>query len=295
MHLAMQDIISGLLEGGVIALLAVSLSVVFGVMKIVNFAQADFMVVGMYGAYTIASRFHVPAAALGFIVFLPAVLLGVLVYVGIVSRGASRGESLGGFSHSQLLLTFALSIVIEALLQAIYGAAPVTLPGASTYSTWRIGGYAIDVPRLEAFVISLIVSVLLLAFLRFTQTGRQIRATASDETAAQLVGISVARVKQIVFGISIGLAALAGGVLIGFYPASPSTGSDFIFLMFAAIALGGLGNVLGALVGGLLIGLAQGVAEVALPLELNSVAVFAIFLAVIFLRPNGIFGVSARL
>lgn len=294
MHLQIETLLSSILQGGVLALLAVSLSLVFGVMRIVNFAQADFMALGMYGVVVAVSLVHVPSVVLGFAMFIPGLIVGVVVYRGLLAGQASAG-SLGGFQHSQLLLTYALALIIEAGAQIVFSGTPRTVGGSVKLATWSLAGFTMDLPRTIAFVVAIVLSLALLAFLRSTQTGRRIRATAADDRAAQIVGINVVQVRTLVFGTSIGLAAVAGGILVAYYPVTPTTGGNFIFMMFAAVALGGLGNIVGSLVGGLIIGLAQGLGEIFMPLQLVDVVIFGIFLAVIFVRPTGIFGSTTRL
>jgi branched-chain amino acid transport system permease protein len=297
LHADLETLLSGVLQGGVIALLAISMSLVFGVMRIVNFAQADFMMLGMYGVVTLSPYIPGPALLTGLLVFIPGSLFGFIVYRLLLSR-SQGGAALGGFQHSQFLLTFALSLVIESIVQTIWGSTPRNVigpDGDSNIVAWSIAGLSVDRARLFAFIASVILGIVLLVFLRVTQTGRRIRATAADDMAAQIVGINVSRVRTVVFAASVGLAGVAGGVLVGYFPATPDVGSSFLFYMFAALALGGLGNVLGALLGGLVIGIAQAIAELTLPLQLTDVAVFCLFLVVISVRPTGLLSKAVRI
>jgi branched-chain amino acid transport system permease protein len=294
MHVALQTLVSSILSGGVLALIAMSLALVFGVLRIVNFAQADFMMLGMYGVVFLAADTHAPSLLLGILMFIPGVLLGAGIYKLLLVRRGGGGPSFGGFAHDQLLITFALSLIIESAAAMLFSGTPRTLNPGKAIRTWDLGGFALDQARVIAFVASVVIGVALLWYLNNTQSGRRIRATAADDVAAQIVGVNVARVRTVVFATSIGLAGVAGGILVGYYPVTPTTGANFLFYAFAALALGGLGNVLGALVGGLIIGIAQGIAQIFISLQLTDFVVFGIFLVVIFISPNGILGKAVR-
>lgn len=294
MHVAVQTLVSSILSGGVLALIAMSMALVFGVLRIVNFAQADFMMFGMYGVVFLVADTHAPSLLVGILMFIPGVLVGAVIYKLLLVQRGKGGATLGGFSHDQLLITFALSLIIESAAAMLFSGTPRTLHPGKGIETVTIGGFALDQARLIAFVASVVIGVGLLAYLNSTQSGRRIRATAADDVAAQIVGVNVARIRTVVFATSIGLAAVAGGILVGYYPVTPTTGANFLFYAFAALALGGLGNVLGALIGGLLIGIAQGISEIFISLQLTDFMVFGIFLLMIFISPNGILGKAVR-
>lgn len=175
----------------------------------------------------------------------------------------------------------------------LFGSTPRLLSSAFT-GAWAIGDILFNKPRTVGFAVAAVAIALLFWMLKRSKTGRLLRATADDTTAAIYMGIDVRRAHMIAFAIGTGLAGVGGGILATFYPTQPYVGEDFIVLMFVAVVLGGLGSVTGAVLGGLIIGMAQAFAPLLLPLDLQNVVVFVIFLIVLFLRPQGILGRAAQ-
>lgn len=290
----LQLVITGLQQGGIIALLAVGLSLMFGVLRLVNFAQADFMMLGMYGVVTLSTLASVNFALLAALLAIPGFALGWLIYRFVI-RQVGKTKLGAAPEHAQLLATLGLSLILQNLAQAIWGATPLSLPGTQTLDVWNIGPLVIDKPRTVAFVVAIVVVAIMLVVLRRTHIGRSVRAAASDAEAASYAGINVRRAYSVTFAVSIALSVVAGGILVSYYPVDPQTGSDFILLMFTAIILGGLRSVVGALVGGLIIGLVQALSQIIIPLQLNEAVVFALFLLIMLFRPAGLFGEVTRL
>lgn len=292
-HHVAQLIVTGILQGGILALLSVGLSLIFGVVRVVNFAQADFMMLGMYAAFFAASALAWNATFLALILFLPSLIVGGLVYVLVIRRVHAATEVLGGVENAQLMITLAVSLILQNGALMLFGANPRTLQTGQVLQVWNVLGITVDKPRLLAFVIAVLLGAGLLIVLR-TRAGRALRAAADDAEAASYCGVNVGRVYAASFAIAVGLAAVAGGVLVSYYPVQPLTGMNFLLLMFTAVLLGGLGNVGGALLGGLILGLLQALAGLVLPLQLSNLVVFGVFLVVLFFRPNGIFGKAQR-
>jgi branched-chain amino acid transport system permease protein len=290
----LQLVIAGLQQGGIIALLSMGLALMFGVLRVVNFAQADFMMLGMYGVVLIYSLWHINFIGASLIMALPAFVVGLLVYQFII-RQVAKAKLTSAPEHAQLLATLGLSLVIQNGAEMIWGATPKTLGSSQSLSVWRIGSLTIDQPRTIAFGIAVAVAIAMLAILRGTYIGRAVRAAASDREAAGYVGINVRVAYAATFAVSIALSVVVGGILVSYYPVTPIAGNDFILLMFTAVIMGGLGNVIGAMVSGLLLGLVQSLSQLVVPLELNSAVVFGLFLAMMLVRPSGIFGEVTRL
>jgi branched-chain amino acid transport system permease protein len=287
-----QQLVSGLMTGGVLALLAGGLALIFGVMGMVNFAHGDFVMLGMYAAFFTVAGLAVPFAAAA-IMFLPVfIAFGWLLHRGLIGRLLVRRDGSSGGHDPQLLLTLGLSLILQNGALLLFGA--TTRGGSASNSPITVAGIVIDPQRLIAGVAGVAVTALLFIFLNRTSRGRSMRAAAADPIAAQYSGIDVNGQQRWAFAIGTGMAGVGGGLLAGFYPIQPFVSFDFIILMFAAVVLGGLGSVPGACLGGLIIGVVQGLGQLVLPLQLQSLTVFVIFLLVLFVRPQGIFGQKVR-
>jgi len=290
----LQLVLSGLQQGGVLALLSMGLALMFGVLRVVNFAQADFMMLGMYGAILMYAAFQLNFAETSLLLVIPAFIVGWLVYELIIRRVA-QAKLTSTPEHAQLLATLGLSLIIQNTAEMVWGATPLNLESSQQLSMWHIGSLSIDQPRTIAFGIAIAIGIIMLLVLRGTYIGRAVRAAASDQEAASYVGVNVRRVYGATFGVAVAISVIVGSVLVSYYPATPLAGNDFILLMFTAVILGGLGNVMGAMVGGLLLGLIQSLSQLFIPLELNSAVVFVLFLVMMLVRPSGIFGEVNRL
>ena len=284
----LQYVLDGLLLGGVYALLAAGLSLIFGVMRVINFAQGEFMMLGMYAAYLGTTLFGLDP----YLVALPAaafiLLLGVLFATGLLER-IPRGDQ-----DAQLLLTLGLSLFLQNLAIALFGVTPHAVLRPYSNTLVPLGGLYLHVSWLYACLASLLVMLALYLFLNRTWLGRALRATADDASAASYVGISVRRMHAIAFGIGVGLAALAGTLIATFHGVLPTVGQDFVLIMFVAVVLGGLGSIPGAVLGAFFVGLVQSLAGAAVPLQLQNAVVFVLFVVVLLLRPRGLFGLRTR-
>jgi branched-chain amino acid transport system permease protein len=290
----LQLVVTGLQQGGIIALLSMGLALMFGVLRVVNFAQADFMMLGMYGVVLLYNLLRINFIGGAILLAVPAFIVGLLVHQVII-RQVAKAKLTSSPAHAQLLATLGLSLVIQNGAEMIFGATPLTLASSQTLRVWHLGGLVIDQPRTIAFGIAVAMAIAMLATLRGTALGRAVRAAASDPEAAGYVGVNVRLAYAGTFATAITISVVVGGILVSYYPVTPVTGNDFILLMFTAVILGGLGNVVGAMVGGLILGLVQSLSQLVVPLELNSAVVFGLFLAMMLVRPAGIFGEVTRL
>ncbi len=300
----LQSLMSGLLIGSVYGLLCLGLGLIFGVMRVVNFAQGEFMMLAMYAtmaiAYLLASSIGAGAAAY------PAVIIAtvaVAIFGGAVQRwllapvSETRIGQRSEGQNAQLILTLGLSLVIQNVALMLLGSATVGLRTPLSSQAWEIDlGGAMSVflnkARVIAAVLAVLVGLLASISLKRLATGRHLRAAADDPDAATYCGVSVSRAHLVAFVLGTGLTALAGGLLATNYPFNPFVGLDFIVVMYAGVVLGGMGSIGGAFWGGMTIGMVQQTASLVLPTQLQNTAIFVIFLLVIIVRPQGFFGRS---
>ena len=284
----LQAIAGGLLLGGVYALLGSGLSLIFGVMRVVNFAHAEFMMLGMFATYFSATALN-----------LDPLLLALPVGIGLGALGFVVGRTLlervpRGDQNAQLILTLGVSLILQNLVLVTLGPTPHVLVRSYTNTYWSPAGLFINYARLYACVVSLLVMGALYAFLSRTWIGRAMRATADDPVSASGVGINVRRMHVTAFMLGCGLAGLAGTLMVTFTAAAPSIGNDFIVIIFLAVVLGGLGSIGGATLGAFLVGLVQSFSGLLLPLQLQNVTLFVVFVVVLLVRPQGLFGFQRR-
>jgi branched-chain amino acid transport system permease protein len=189
---------------------------------------------------------------------------------------------------AQIFLTVGLLIVLENLALMLFGSEFRSVQTAYQTSALRLGPLLFSVPYLAAFAVSSVAGLAIWWVLKKTWWGKTVRATAQDPMAAQLLGISPSRAHQLVFGLGVGLTALGGGIILPSLTVSPSIGGQFGVLMFTVVVLGGLGNVLGAVVGGLAVGIIQSLSGLFMPIQLQNLALFVIFILVLAFRPEGL-------
>jgi branched-chain amino acid transport system permease protein len=284
----LQAIVGGLLLGGIYALLAAGLTLIFGVMRVINFAQAEFMMVGMFATYVLATGLGMDPLLLALPIGGILALLGMVLAQGLLER-VPRGDH-----NAQLILTLGVSLVLQNLMLVVFGPTPRPVVRPYTNSYWTPFDLFINEARLFACLASLVIMVALYLFLTRTWTGRAMRATADDPVAAGGVGINVRRTHVLAFMVGTGLAGVAGTLIVTFTAAAPSIGNDFIIIMFLAIVLGGLGSVAGATLGAFVVGLVQSISGLLLPLQLQNVMLFVVFVLILLVRPQGLFGLRQR-
>lgn len=283
-----QSLVGGILMGGVYALLASGLALIFGVMRVINFAQADYMMIGMFAAFLGAAYLDLDPILIAIPISIVVAFIGFL-FARTLLENVPRGDH-----NSQLILTLGASLVFQNIALMIAGPTPrvVVRPYTNAYlMPWDL---FVNEARLYAFCASLVVMVLLYLFLTRTWTGRAMRATADDPMPAAGVGIDVRRTHVLAFSLGSGLAGLAGALLSTFHATVPTVGNDYIVIMFLAVVMGGLGSLAGAAVSAFVVGLVQSISTLLIPLQLQNVGLFVIFILVLVLRPQGLFGQRQR-
>ena len=282
-----QTIVTALLLGGVYALVASGLSLIFGVMRVLNFAQGSFLMLGMYLAYEAWRRFELDPFVAAVPVAVILFFFGAIFSLGLLERIPGRHDA-------QLLLTLGAAIVLDNGALLVFGAEPKAIATSYSAEAYDVGGILMNKARLYTLVAAVVIIAALSLFLRRTTIGRSMRALADNPTACALCGVDVRAVNTLAFGLGAALAGLGGSLLMSFYPASPEVGYDFVLIMFLAVVLGGLGSVIAPAVAAVAIAGILGFAELLLPLRLQNLAVFVLFLLVLFVRPQGFVGVRIR-
>ncbi len=286
--LFLQAIIAGVLQGGVYALVAMALALVFGVMRILNFAHGDLLMVGMYGIVLLSQSLGIGALAAGAVILPFMCLLGFILFI-TVFRPILKSTPL-----MQAQLTIGLSFVIQSIALIAFGADLLNVPSAMSTATAKIFGQIIPLALLIGFAVSIGVSAVLSWFLLRTETGYLIRATAQDATMARLCGINVPRVQMWVFATSIGLLAIPAGCLMMFFHVTPMVGIQFSLLSLLIVVLGGLGDLRGAFVGGILIGVIESLSSAFLNSAAAPALIYVVFGLTLLVRPRGLFGQGAN-
>lgn len=282
----LQAVLDGLMIGGVYAVISIGLTLVFGVMGIINFAQAEFLMLGMFVAY-FAWQFLGLDPLIGSVLSFAIIFgVGVLVQMTLIQR------VLHAPPVAQIFVTVGLLIVIENLALIAFGSDFRSVSTPYQTSALRLGPLFLSVPYLAAFLMSLLSGCALWLFTNKTWYGRAMRATAQDPMAAHLMGIDADRMRQIAFGLGVGLTAFGGAVILPYFTVQPTVGQQFVVLMFTAVVLGGLGSVAGAVVGGLAVGVIQSVSTLFFPIQLQNLILFIVFITVLALRPTGLLGAA---
>lgn len=279
-----QALVSGLLLGGVYSLVAMGLTLIFGVLEIVNFAHGALMTLGMYCSFVLASDVGVPVY-----LTLP-VTVAALFALGAIVQRAVIAPAMGQPLENQLLLTLGIAIVIQNALLLGFTGTPKQVDVSFGNDSVDILGASANVTRLIAFGGALALAGCLYVLLRRTRLGTAIRAVASNPTGASMVGVDVGHIYMVTFAIGTACVGAAAALVLPFLSLQPATGETFNILAFVVVVLGGLGNVIGALLGGLLIGLTQELGGVLFPEQSDLLVVFIVFILALFLRPQGLLG-----
>jgi branched-chain amino acid transport system permease protein len=286
-EILLEAVANGLLMGAVYGLVALGLTLVYGVLHIINFAHGALLTLAMYAAFVAHGAFGldpyaamIPLAGLFFV-------LGYLVQRLVISP-ASRGDD-----SNMLLVTLGLSIIIENAMLAIFRSDTLTVRVPYAMSMVEMGDVLLSLPRLIGFGVTLLVALLLFVLMTRTDTGRAIRAVAKERIGAALVGIDVAHIYAVTFGIGTACLAIAACLLLPSFYVSPRVGNAFVLVAFTIVVLGGMGSVTGALVGGLFIGVVESLSGLYFGDSLGQIGIFLIFILVLLLRPTGLFGARA--
>jgi len=280
-------ILNGLLTGAVYALVALGLTLIYGVLHIINFAHGALLSAALFAAFFAFTL-------LGLDPYLAVFLLAPVFFAaGYALQRFVIGPASQGDDRNMLLVTLGLSIVIENALLYAFRADTRTIEVPYAFETIDLGFTFLPIPRLIGFGVVLVVALMLWAIMRFTDVGKAIRAVAKEKLGAQLSGIDVAHVYAMTFGLGTACVAVAACLLIPTYYVNPMVGDAFVLVAFTIVVLGGMGSVPGALLGGLLIGVVESLSGLFLGESLGQIGIFLIFIAVLLVRPTGMFGAKA--
>jgi branched-chain amino acid transport system permease protein len=276
--------VAGVLTGLVYGLMALGLSVIFGVVRIVNFAHGEMMSIAMYLAVVLFSTFHldplimlVPIAAVMFV-------FGYVLQARLINPFITRPE------HSQFLLVVALAIVIVNVLLIVFGPDARTVQTSYAYDSFQLGPVLVDASKLYAGAAAIVFATALFAFFRFSLFGKAIRACADNYTGALVVGLNVKQLYAVTFGLGAACVGAAGSMMTLIVDVTPNIGPAYTLLAFVIVITGGLGSMAGALLGGMLIGLTEAMAGLLFTPSAKSMFAFGILVLVLLFRPQGILG-----
>lgn len=286
--LLLQAIVYGLIMGSIYALTASGLTLILGVLKIINVSHGEFLMVAMYAAYYLFAGFHLDPFLSIFIVLPLLFFLGAILFYFLIRPILKAPEI------NQILLTIGISIFLQNLALALFTGDFRTLELSYSQKTLSLGEIAVGLPHFIAFFISISVTLGFYWFLKATDLGRSIRAAAQNQEAAILFGINVDRIYLITFSIGSACLGVAGPLLATFYYVTPTVGTVFLLTAFVVVILGGMGNFLGAFFGGLLIGLTESVSAIFMPGSLSPVFTFVVLIIILLLKPEGLFGRRIR-
>jgi len=280
-------ILNGLLTGAVYALVALGLTLIYGVLHIINFAHGALLSMALFGAF-FAFRL------LGLDPYLAALFLAPALFAfGYALQRFIIGPASHGDDRNILLVTLGVSVVIENVLLYAFRADTRTIDVPYAFQTLDLGFTFLPIPRVIGFGAVLAVAVALWALMTWTDLGKAIRAVAKEKLGAELVGIDVSHVYAVTFGLGTACVAIAACLLIPTYYVNPTVGEAFVLIAFTIVVLGGMGSVPGALIGGLLIGVVESLSGLFLGESLGQIGIFLIFIMVLLVRPTGLFGVKA--
>ncbi len=307
----LQALFAGLSLGALYGLMCVGLALIFSVMRVINFAQGELMVAGMYASLFVFAPLGVGAAlgpyagpvvaALvgGALVF----VLGMALYEGLLRHiSGMQAAGMEGEGHNpQLTLTLGVSLILSNGALLVFGSSPRSVRTPMSANAWEVQPLPglevtlfLNQARTVGAVVAVGVAVAMALFVARSRRGKMLRAAADNPEAATYMGINVGHAYRLAFGIGAAITGVAGGLVASFLPFQPYTGIEFVMVMYAGVVLGGMGSVGGAFIGGLVIGLVQQLSTLVLPQQLQNTAVFVIFLLVILLRPQGLFGRSVE-
>ena len=286
MRVLLQSTASGILIGGVYALVGIGLTIIYGVMRVINFAHGELLMIGMYLTWIIFTSFGVDPF-LSIAITIPAMFLfGAFLQRVLINR------VLNALPQNQILLTIGLGLVLSNLVMLIYTSDYKIITTRYSSSTINFAGLPISTPLAISLLITTVITAILYFFLLKTDTGQAIRATAQDRDAAQLMGINVKRMSVLAFGIGTALAGTAGALVSPTYYIFPQVGGAFTLKAFVIVVLGGMGSVIGATLGGIIIGVTESLAAVYVSSGMKEVFVYVLFLLVLLFKPAGLLGRS---
>jgi branched-chain amino acid transport system permease protein len=288
MSTLVQTLIFGILTGGVYALLSSGLTLVFGVMKIVNLAQGAFLILSAYLNYTLWSRFGIDPLLGAFLVAPFMALLGVVLYKTVVERAQRIDHGLA------IVATFGLALVAEGCIALIWGPDPVSATPSYFNNAFQIGSVVVPRAQLYACVMAVLITVVLQVIIRRTWLGHAITAASENPEGARLVGVDPARVGTAIFALAVGTTAFGGAALSFLYQFVPDSQDVWIGLTLSVVILGGLGSIPGVVAGGLVLGLTQALTSTYLSVRWSTAVPLLLILVVLTIRPQGLLAPRVR-
>lgn len=283
-----QSIINGLSMGGIYALIATGVTIIFGVMKMVNFAMGEFLMVGMYMTWIGYAMFGGNAY-----MQVPLVIIGMAIMAYICFK-LTVSNVLGKSSTAYILMTVGLSFVLQNLAQIIFGPNYKTIPAAVNTKTIALGSFSVTLPRLIAFVVAMVLIFTISEVIGKTNLGRAMRATSEKVPVAEMLGIDTKKTFTMAFIIGIVLAGIAGMLVCPMYDIKPTAGTIFKSTALMIVVLGGIGSIKGAFLCGMFVGLVEQLVSTFISADLGPAAVFVFFLLVVYFKPQGLFGRKER-
>lgn len=283
-----QAVINGILNGGVYAVVAVGLTIVFGVMKMVNFANGEFLMFGMYFTYLLYTMTGWNAYVL-----LPGIVVLMSLF-GYISYKLVIRPVLGRDSSTYIMVTVGLSYFFMNLAQMLFTATPVSVPSDIKTASVSVGAFSMSLPRLIAFLAACVLIFAVWLFMKRSTMGRALRATSEKPEVAQMLGINTKVAFTFAFVLSVVMAGIAGLLLTPIYTIYPSVGTVLKTTALMIVVLGGMGSIPGALVGGVLVGIVEALVGTLISSNLGPAGIFVVFLMIVYLRPQGLFGKGSR-
>jgi len=280
--------VGGALTGLVYGLMALGLSVIFGVVRVVNFAHGEMMTIAMYIAVTLFTAFHLDPLIMLVPIAMVMFVFGYVLQARLINPFITRPE------YTQFLLLVAVAIIIVNLLLIVYGPDAKTVQVSYAYDSFQLGRLIVDATKLYAGLAAIVVAIALFAFFQYTRLGTSIRACADNYTGALVVGLDVKHLYALTFGIGAACVGAAGVMLVLIADVTPSLGPAYTLLAFVIVITGGLGSMLGALIGGVLIGLTEAMAGLLFTPSAKSMFAFGILVLILLFRPQGIMGKRTR-
>ncbi len=286
LEIILPALVNGVLTGGVYALIALGLTLIYGVLHIVNFAHGSLLMLAMYGAWLLVAHFGIDPYLAVPILAAVMFVLGWGLYAGVIGR-ISRGED-----RAILLATLGIAIVLDNLALVIFTGDTRNIETDYSFAMIEMGPLLISVPRVISFGVALACAALLWAFMTRTDTGRAIRAVARERDGARLVGIRPERIFALAYGIGVACLGVSACLLLPTFYVSPQVGNVFVLVSFTIVVLGGMGSFPGAVLGGLIIGVTESLGGLFLGESLGPIGISLVFIAVLLLRPTGLFGAA---
>ncbi len=279
--------INGLLLGGIYTLVASGLTLIYGVLHIINFAHGSMLMLAMFGVFYLLTLLGIDPYLSIFIMVPAMFILGYLLYKGLIGRLSS------GKDENILLVTLGLSILIENLALMFFKGDSRTILVSYSDTMVEVGPAFVPLPKLISFAVAMALCAALGVFMQRTDTGRAIRAVAKERVGARLVGIDVDRIFAISYGIGLATLGAAASLMMPIFYVSPSVGHVFVLVAFTVVVLGGMGSFMGAVVGGLIIGLTESFGGLFLGESMGQIGISLIFILILLFRPSGLFGAKA--